>query len=83
MRPLACSMRKPRPALDPTHSPTTAPMGATAAATRTPDASAGSAAGTRMCHSARQGLAPMARARSSQPGSVLLSPSKKLAATGK
>ena len=83
IRPFAWSMRKPRPALEPTHSPTTAPMGATAVATRTPEASAGSAAGTRMRHSVRHGRAPMARARSSQPGSVRRRPSKKLAATGK
>ena len=38
---------EPSPALDPTHSPTTVPIGAAAAATLRPLAKAGSAAGTR------------------------------------
>ena len=83
MRPEVCSIRRPRPPALPTHSPTTAPIGATAVATRSPDISAGSAAGMRMCRRTLRRDAPMVRARSSQPGSVRLRPSKKALVTGK
>ncbi len=48
VRALACRMRRPRPEDDPTHSPTIAPIGATAAAMRRPAARFGRAAGIRM-----------------------------------
>jgi hypothetical protein len=46
-RPLARSIKNPKPLDDPTHSPITAPMGAYTAANRNPDPSEGKAAGRR------------------------------------
>jgi len=56
-RPLAWSIRYPKPEDDPTHSPTTAPMGATEAAILSPDNAWGTASGTRMTQKVRIGVA--------------------------
>ena len=53
------------------------------AASRSPEAKAGSAAGRRRNSSVRARSARMVRARSSRPGSVRLNPSRKAEATGK
>lgn len=55
IRALAWIIKYPKPSDEPTHSPTTAPIGATETAIRKPEAKAGKAAGNRTLSNKRKG----------------------------
>lgn len=83
MRAFDWIMTKPSPAEAPTHSPMTAPSGASGAATLSPEMSEGSASGTRSRVRICQWLASVSEAASRIVRSVRLRPSVKAEATGK